>query len=128
MIRRPPRSTRTDTLFPYTTLFRSELVFSMALQAPVLRRSAVMRKERRQHVGIFHHAKKLGMVAQFHEVIRGRCGGRGEPERNELAGLDQLGAVMPIGRFKDAALIQNDRAELRQVAMITILIDRKCVV
>src|SRR3546814_6567247 len=26
MIRRPPRSTRTDTLFPYTTLFRSEFV------------------------------------------------------------------------------------------------------
>src|SRR3546814_1691156 len=66
MIRRPPRSTRTDTLFPYTTLFRSE--------------------------------------------------------RNGLAGLDQLGAVMPIGRFKDAALIQNDRAELRQVEMIQLLI------
>src|SRR3546814_7684620 len=27
MIWRPPRSTRTDTLFPYTTLFRSELPF-----------------------------------------------------------------------------------------------------
>src|SRR3546814_14271643 len=26
MIRRPPRSTRTDTLFPYTTLFRSDAV------------------------------------------------------------------------------------------------------
>src|SRR3546814_9471580 len=26
MIRRPPRSTRTDTLFPYTTLFRSLLL------------------------------------------------------------------------------------------------------
>src|SRR3546814_7201732 len=26
MIRRPPRSTRTDTLFPYTTLFRSQFV------------------------------------------------------------------------------------------------------
>src|SRR3546814_6410507 len=25
MVRRPPRSTRTDTLFPYTTLFRSNL-------------------------------------------------------------------------------------------------------
>src|SRR3546814_3896758 len=25
MIRRPPRSTRTDTLFPYTTLFRSNM-------------------------------------------------------------------------------------------------------
>src|SRR3546814_8138948 len=31
MIRRPPRSTRTDTLFPYTTLFRSA-------QVPRLRR------------------------------------------------------------------------------------------
>src|SRR3546814_3761449 len=27
MIRRPPRSTRTDTLFPYTTLFRSVPIF-----------------------------------------------------------------------------------------------------
>src|SRR3546814_13888894 len=26
MIRRPPRSTRTDTLFPYTTLFRSGIM------------------------------------------------------------------------------------------------------
>src|SRR3546814_13452978 len=31
MIRRPPRSTRTDTLFPYTTLFRS-VVTSIAIQ------------------------------------------------------------------------------------------------
>src|SRR3546814_9471915 len=30
MIRRPPRSTRTDTLFPYTTLFRSEYYRSFA--------------------------------------------------------------------------------------------------
>src|SRR3546814_6847836 len=29
MIRRPPRSTRTDTLFPYTTLFRSLVVLSL---------------------------------------------------------------------------------------------------
>src|SRR3546814_13357555 len=32
MIRRPPRSTRTDTLFPYTTLFRSKLVGADALE------------------------------------------------------------------------------------------------
>src|SRR3546814_10271374 len=30
MIRRPPRSTRTDTLFPYTTLFRSLALFLAA--------------------------------------------------------------------------------------------------
>src|SRR3546814_3658231 len=33
MIRRPPRSTRTDTLFPYTTLFRSAVNARDAMQA-----------------------------------------------------------------------------------------------
>src|SRR3546814_16570426 len=32
MIRRPPRSTRTDTLVPYTTLFRSDPTTAAALQ------------------------------------------------------------------------------------------------
>src|SRR3546814_2143961 len=31
MIRRPPRSTRTDTLFPYTTLFRSPVLWTLAV-------------------------------------------------------------------------------------------------
>src|SRR3546814_1629038 len=30
MIRRPPRSTRTDTLFPYTTLFRSGATYTLS--------------------------------------------------------------------------------------------------
>src|SRR3546814_3579152 len=34
MIRRPPRSTRTDTLFPYTTLFRSPRNSSKSSPAP----------------------------------------------------------------------------------------------
>src|SRR3546814_3043816 len=33
MIRRPPRSTRTDTLFPYTTLFRSGRVVAAVFKA-----------------------------------------------------------------------------------------------
>src|SRR3546814_2514626 len=40
MIRRPPRSTRTDTLFPYTTLFRSDgKIFAerRLREAPLLR-------------------------------------------------------------------------------------------
>src|SRR3546814_4006317 len=41
MIRRPPRSTRTDTLFPYTTLFRSLLARREAIEAaaPATRRT-----------------------------------------------------------------------------------------
>src|SRR3546814_18285095 len=40
MIRRPPRSTRTDTLFPYTTLFRSveTMIHKLAAAAPTISR------------------------------------------------------------------------------------------
>src|SRR3546814_15245645 len=34
MIRRPPRSTRTDTLFPYTTLFRSDRMRTIRIPQP----------------------------------------------------------------------------------------------
>src|SRR3546814_2599593 len=44
MIRRPPRSTRTDTLFPYSTLFRSEVVAG----AVVFRAAAVGHGEHAQ--------------------------------------------------------------------------------
>src|SRR3546814_4299963 len=40
MIRRPPRSTRTDTLFPYTTLFRSQLGFTSARRGAFILDSA----------------------------------------------------------------------------------------
>src|SRR3546814_6919881 len=43
MIRRPPRSTRTDTLFPYTTLFRS---VGLLPPAQARRLSAVERRQR----------------------------------------------------------------------------------
>src|SRR3546814_5396314 len=45
MIRRPPRSTRTDTLFPYTTLFRSEW-----LSSPPRSSNANSRGRRRSHL------------------------------------------------------------------------------
>src|SRR3546814_5804484 len=35
MIRRPPRSTRTDTLFPYTTLFRSPGTIAINSSMPI---------------------------------------------------------------------------------------------
>src|SRR3546814_9395382 len=41
MIRRPPRSTRTDTLFPYTTLFRS-IHFAPGHVGPLFKNIAIM--------------------------------------------------------------------------------------
>src|SRR3546814_2664901 len=42
MIRRPPRSTRTDTLFPYTTLFRSNFVINRGDLVTIVLRSGTM--------------------------------------------------------------------------------------
>src|SRR3546814_11861776 len=41
MIRRPPRSTRTDTLFPYTTLFRSARVDQLYRSCAEKRKASV---------------------------------------------------------------------------------------
>src|SRR3546814_4489705 len=61
MIRRPPRSTRTYTLFPYTTLFRSHLgdggegdghrVLQHQVEAEITHRSRLDRVDRGQHEG-----------------------------------------------------------------------------
>src|SRR3546814_8995599 len=42
MIRRPPRSTRTDTLFPYTTLFRSYFISRIAFTAASMRATSTL--------------------------------------------------------------------------------------
>src|SRR3546814_12723346 len=50
MIRRPPRSTRTDTLFPYTTLFRSGLaVDEQSIGLDTLERGQEQQSERLAH-------------------------------------------------------------------------------
>src|SRR3546814_17023902 len=45
MIRRPPRSTRTDTLFPYATLFRSRMVAMAHIDAEGVGAGAVQRRD-----------------------------------------------------------------------------------
>src|SRR3546814_5993517 len=59
MIRQPPRSTRTDTLFPYTTLFRSDLVALGQLVALALGGD---------------HVQQLRAVEFFHHLQRGNHG------------------------------------------------------
>src|SRR3546814_1991759 len=54
MIRRPPRSTRTDTLFPYTTLFRSRPAASAQAAA-----DAAAAKEDKLDRG---HPRRLALV------------------------------------------------------------------
>src|SRR3546814_13458875 len=51
MIRRPPRSTRTDTLFPYTTLFRSNSGYGLDIGEGAV---VIMCVEQAQIAGNFH--------------------------------------------------------------------------
>src|SRR3546814_14707029 len=55
MIRRPPRSTRTDTLFPYTTLFRSVRHQNLVTLAPLIEIAAQFRN------GLPQIAEKVGL-------------------------------------------------------------------
>src|SRR3546814_19824720 len=71
MIRRPPRSTRTDTLFPYTTLFRSAergqpvLVGTVSIEKSELL-ADFLEKEKVPHsvLNARHHEMEAHIVAQ----------------------------------------------------------------
>src|SRR3546814_10963927 len=52
MIRRPPRSTRTDTLFPYTTLFRSHPPSSIAASTRKVSALRIVRQNGQPAVGL----------------------------------------------------------------------------
>src|SRR3546814_17995760 len=77
MIRRPPRSTRTDTLFPYTTLFRSVTTYGQRRRrddVQVLAGHRVAAFDRtleglRDVVGV-HVVHRLGAAARRSEETR----------------------------------------------------------
>src|SRR3546814_14677658 len=78
MIRRPPRSTRTDTLFPYTTLFRSKgsgRVYPRKRRDPRARRLTLQRCS----------AKARGVCRTFARDSTGRAGERGGDPTTEGA-------------------------------------------
>src|SRR3546814_16663612 len=68
MIRRPPRSTRTDTLFPYTSLFRSldalrnQMQTFVDLRARDVLTEAHMHAETERHVPVFPGTFRIKVV------------------------------------------------------------------
>src|SRR3546814_4433161 len=102
MIRRPPRSTRTDTLFPYTTLFRSVGYASglHALDVPVhLQQVAV----RHALAGLDHHFALLVLdrAGEGMELARDGIG------HHRVAFLAQVGRHgIAIGRHLQHVLLE----------------------
>src|SRR3546814_1201467 len=66
MIRRPPRSTRTDTLFPYTTLFRSEEGFRIVDQLGIIGLADPADARRRAALDLVEQARA---VARLEEAV-----------------------------------------------------------
>src|SRR3546814_10571290 len=86
MIRRPPRSTRTDTLFPYTTLFRSFRAQRHAERADrSLRAVADAAEEDVAGVGIAGHAARVRAGGDAGGVAAARI--RSEEHTSELQSL-----------------------------------------
>src|SRR3546814_17024119 len=102
MIRRPPRSTRTDTLFPYTTLVRSRRV------APRIVENGARRIARDGYVGLvavprqpdFLAVEAVIVEAEFLHRILGRR-------------IDAAGNARPVAFVVDAAE-QIGRASCRE--------------
>src|SRR3546814_4685593 len=80
MIRRPPRSTRTDTLFPYTTLFRS--VDQQAIGLLAGRRETRQRRVNRQAIAA---AIGQALLGERHDLRA-----RSEEHTSELQSLMRI--------------------------------------
>src|SRR3546814_9487862 len=101
MVRRPPRSTRTDTLFPYTTLFRSAGVSRLAHEARERAQAIVVIEQpgqrTRQHAGDGVDAVAAGLQVTDRTQQR-----RSEEHTSELQSLMRISyAVFCLKKKKD---------------------------
>src|SRR3546814_5226322 len=83
MIRRPPRSTRTDTLFPYTTLFRSPF-------AVLSRRDGRLRHRRERPVPLDLHLAGNANESESPTFTERKTIARSEEHTSELQSLMRI--------------------------------------
>src|SRR3546814_2792238 len=98
MIRRPPRSTRTDTLFPYPTLFRSTLPAAIAdfdlsfeVKSPAPSLLLLIRSLRLRHRTATHRARLVdGSAEHIGSAIVALRTRRSEEHTSELQSLMRI--------------------------------------
>src|SRR3546814_1097765 len=94
MIRRPPRSTRTDTLFPYTTLFRSHPPSSIAASTRKVSALRIVRQKGQPAVGL-DAAIEAGTAPR---VTRGPRGSDAQQQRVLIAIDAHFDHSQPVAR------------------------------
>src|SRR3546814_8269712 len=119
MIRRPPRSTRTDTLFPYTTLFRALGAALLCLellheQAVEIDRFEQQRRKIPVAYGIGDDAAREGEqdARRFGEEERLKLvlGDVADPEQAGILKLDDKGGA--VGRLRLDVDLQHDLEQI----------------
>src|SRR3546814_4797502 len=98
MIRRPPRSTRTDTLFPYTTLFRSPLRQRLPPKSSCVRRGESQ-----------HDLRSIQPVALHPGCNAPRRDARSEEHTSELQSLMRISYAVFCLKKKNNTVIRRTK-------------------
>src|SRR3546814_6382265 len=88
MIRRPPRSTRTDTLFPYTTLFRSGACKRKSHIGSCAKRQTIQTKREYGRGGFFNKPLMCSIGVLHQGALSGLA--RSEEHTSELQSLMRI--------------------------------------
>src|SRR3546814_10695340 len=112
MIRRPPRSTRTDTLFPYTTLFRSERDAGETKRQDF---THVGRLENRHHHGLEYAVGLVGKHRRLGCVVIA-ADGQYAPQ---WGGAQHVGVSKDLARAVDAIRSEEHTSELQSLMRIS---------
>src|SRR3546814_5050247 len=117
MIRRPPRSTRTDTLFPYTTLFRSEEGFRIVDQLGIIGLADPADARRRAALDLVEQARA---VARLEETV-----GATSEQEQLFERVERL--VDAAGRREGAVIIdlRPPRAAMLLDAVVSVIVTQE---
>src|SRR3546814_5604279 len=110
MIRRPPRSTRTDTLFPYTTLFRSGRPAGIAERDQVAVAAPGNVEDHVRRLALFHAdidcvVIQVALDALADRRQRVRCGPRAD--RLARRGVHHLQGHLPLRSEEHTSELQS---------------------
>src|SRR3546814_7057238 len=108
MIRRPPRSTRTDTLFPYTTLFRSTELSKRQLELVSLTQALTADRDRVQRTEVRSPVHGTVKVVKVRTV-----GGVVQPGQDlvEIVPIEDTLLIEAQVRPSDIAFMYPNRSE-----------------
>src|SRR3546814_16672 len=120
MIRRPPRSTRTDTLFPYTTLFRSTEIYIGCLgnagSGPLSDLSETVEITNQRGLHARASAKFVTFVSRLPETVTVEV----EKAGNRVNGTSIMGLMM-LGAAKGDSITIHTKGDGADAALLKLV-------